>query len=87
VFVVQVADVAATAARTKDLGGKVAVAPMNLPDGMVVAYLTDPMAACSPCSAPSRKAKAIATVAATAPCSPAGERTPPSRGLKPKVAL
>ena len=42
VFVVQVADVAATASRAGDLGGKVVVAPMDLPDGMVVAYLTDP---------------------------------------------
>ena len=42
VFVVQVADVAATAARTEELGGKVVVAPMKLEDGMVVAYLTDP---------------------------------------------
>jgi len=42
VFVVQVADVAATASRAEDLGGKVVVAPMDLPDGMVVAYLTDP---------------------------------------------
>ena len=42
VFVVQVADVAATAARTEELGGKVVVAPMRLEDGMVVAYLTDP---------------------------------------------
>ena len=42
VFVVQVADVAATATRTEELGGKVVVAPMELEDGMVVAYLTDP---------------------------------------------
>jgi predicted enzyme related to lactoylglutathione lyase len=42
VFVVQVADVAASAARTEDLGGKVVVAPMELEDGMIVAYLTDP---------------------------------------------
>ena len=42
VFVVRVADVAATAARTEELGGKVVVAPMTLDDGMVVAYLTDP---------------------------------------------
>jgi hypothetical protein len=42
VFVVKVADVAATAARTEELGGKVVVAPMTLDDGMVVAYLTDP---------------------------------------------
>jgi len=42
VFVVKVADVAATAARTEELGGKVVVAPMTLGDGMVVAYLTDP---------------------------------------------
>jgi uncharacterized protein len=42
VFVVQVADVAVTAARTEALGGKVVVAPMELEDGMVVAYLTDP---------------------------------------------
>jgi hypothetical protein len=42
VFVVRVADVAATAARTEELGGKVVVAPMTLEDGMVVAYLTDP---------------------------------------------
>jgi predicted enzyme related to lactoylglutathione lyase len=42
VFVVQVADVAATASRAEDLGGKVVAAPVDLPDGMVVAYLTDP---------------------------------------------
>ena len=42
VFVVQVADVAATATRTEKLGGKVIVAPMELDGGMVVAYLTDP---------------------------------------------
>jgi predicted enzyme related to lactoylglutathione lyase len=42
VFVVQVADVAATASRSEELGGKVIVAPMKLPDGMMVAYLTDP---------------------------------------------
>jgi uncharacterized protein len=42
VFVVQVADVAATAARAEELGGKVVVAPMQLEDGMAVAYLTDP---------------------------------------------
>ena len=42
VFVVEVADVAATATRTEELGGKVVAAPMELEDGMVVAYLTDP---------------------------------------------
>ena len=42
VFVVQVADVAAAAARTEELGGKVVVAPMTLEDGMAVAYVTDP---------------------------------------------
>ena len=42
VFVVQVADVAATATQTEELGGKIVVAPMKLEDGMVVAYLTDP---------------------------------------------
>jgi len=42
VFVVQVTDVAATAARAEELGGKVVVAPNKLDDGMVVAYLTDP---------------------------------------------
>jgi uncharacterized protein len=42
IFVVRVTDVAATAARTEELGGKVAVAPMTLDDGMVIAYLTDP---------------------------------------------
>ena len=42
VFVVKVADVAATASRAEELGGKVVVAPMKLGDGMVVAYLTDP---------------------------------------------
>ena len=42
VFVVKVADVAATAARAEELGGKVVVAPNKLEDGMVVAYLTDP---------------------------------------------
>src|SRR5262249_59258398 len=41
VFVVQVDDVAATAARAEELGGKVVVAPNTLEDGMVVAYLTD----------------------------------------------
>jgi len=41
VFVVQVADVAATAARAEELGGKVVVAPNKLDGGMVVAYLTD----------------------------------------------
>ena len=42
VFVVRVDDVAATAARTEELGGKVVVAPMTMEDGMVIAYLTDP---------------------------------------------
>jgi predicted enzyme related to lactoylglutathione lyase len=42
VFVVRVADVAATAARAEGLGGKIVVTPMTLEDGMVVAYLTDP---------------------------------------------
>ena len=42
VFVVKVADVAATAARAEELGGKVVVAPNKMEDGMVVAYLTDP---------------------------------------------
>ena len=42
VFVVRVADVAATAARAEELGGKVVVAPNKLEDGMAVAYLTDP---------------------------------------------
>ena len=42
VFVVQVDDVAATAARSEELGGKVVVAPMTLEDGMAIAYLTDP---------------------------------------------
>jgi predicted enzyme related to lactoylglutathione lyase len=42
VFVVQVTDVAATAARAEELGGKVVVAPNKLDDGMAVAYLTDP---------------------------------------------
>ena len=42
VFVVRVTDVAATAARTVELGGKVVAAPMTLPDGIVIAYLTDP---------------------------------------------
>ena len=41
VFVVQVANVAATATRTEELGGKIVVAPMELDGGMVVAYLTD----------------------------------------------
>jgi uncharacterized protein len=40
-FVVRVADVAETAGRAEELGGKV-VAPNKLPDGMAVAYLTDP---------------------------------------------
>ncbi len=39
---VQVEDVAATAARTEELGGKVVVAPMTMEDGMSIAYLTDP---------------------------------------------
>jgi predicted enzyme related to lactoylglutathione lyase len=42
IFVVLVADVAATATRAEELGGKIVVAPMTLEDGMVVAYLTDP---------------------------------------------
>ena len=42
VFVVKVADVAATAAQAEELGGKVVVAPNKLEDGMVVAYLADP---------------------------------------------
>ncbi len=42
VFVVRVADVAATAAQTEKLGGQVVVAPITLEDGMTVAYLTDP---------------------------------------------
>ena len=42
VFVVQVADVAATSAQAEELGGKIVVAPKTLDDGMVVAYLTDP---------------------------------------------
>jgi uncharacterized protein len=42
IFVVQVADVAATAARSEELGGKVVAAPMTTDDGMVIAYLTDP---------------------------------------------
>mgnify|MGYP001236563491 CR=1 FL=1 len=42
VFVVKVADVAATAARAEELGGKIVVAPMKLEDGMSVAYLADP---------------------------------------------
>ena len=42
VLVVQVVDVAATAARTEELGGKIVVAPMSMDDGMVIAYLTDP---------------------------------------------
>jgi predicted enzyme related to lactoylglutathione lyase len=42
VFVVRVDDVAVTAARSEELGGKIVVAPMKLEDGMVVAYLTDP---------------------------------------------
>ena len=42
VFVVRVADVAATAARTKELGGTVVVEPIKMEDGMVVAYVSDP---------------------------------------------
>jgi uncharacterized protein len=42
VFVVRVADVAASAAQAEQLGGKVVVAPNTLEDGMAVAYLTDP---------------------------------------------
>ena len=41
-FVVKVDDVAATCARTEELGGKVIVAPMTMGDGMAVAYLADP---------------------------------------------
>jgi hypothetical protein len=41
VFVVQVADVAATAARAEELGGKVVVAPKTLDDGKAIAYLAD----------------------------------------------
>ena len=42
VFVVRVADVAATTTRTKELGGTVVAGPITMEDGMVVAYLTDP---------------------------------------------
>jgi uncharacterized protein len=42
VFVVRVTDVAATAARAEELGGKVVVAPNKLADGTAVAYLADP---------------------------------------------
>jgi predicted enzyme related to lactoylglutathione lyase len=42
VFVVRVADVAATSARTKELGGTVVVEPIKMEDGMVVAYVSDP---------------------------------------------
>lgn len=42
VFMVKVADVPATAARVEELGGKVVVAPMPLPDGMSVSYIADP---------------------------------------------
>lgn len=42
VFVVRVADVAASAKQAEELGGKVVVAPMTIDHGMVVAYLTDP---------------------------------------------
>jgi uncharacterized protein len=42
VFVVKVADVAATAARAEELGGKIVVAPDKPDDGMAVAYLADP---------------------------------------------
>ena len=42
VFFVQVDDVAATAARSEELGGKIVVAPMTLEDGLALAYLTDP---------------------------------------------
>ena len=42
VFVVQVADVAATASRAEELGGKIGAGPMTLEDGMVVAYIRDP---------------------------------------------
>ena len=38
---VQVADVAGTAAHAERLGGTVVVAPNKLDDGTVVAYLTD----------------------------------------------
>ncbi|HWC81869.1 MAG TPA: VOC family protein [Pseudonocardiaceae bacterium] len=42
VFVVRVADVAATAKQAEELGGKVVIAPMAAGDDMTVAYLTDP---------------------------------------------
>lgn len=42
VFVVQVADVAATSAQAEELGGKIVVAPKKLDDGMAIAYLADP---------------------------------------------
>ena len=42
VFYVLVANVAVTAARAEELGGKIVVAPRTLEDGMVVARLTDP---------------------------------------------
>ena len=42
VFVVKVDDVAATCARTEELGGKVIVAPMTMGDGMAIASLADP---------------------------------------------
>lgn len=42
IFCVQVPDVAAVVAKIGELGGKVLVEPMTMPDGMVVAYLTDP---------------------------------------------
>lgn len=42
IICVQVPDVAVAAAKTGELGGKVVVEPMALPDGMSVAYLADP---------------------------------------------
>lgn len=42
IICVKVPDVAAAVAKAGDLGGKVVVGPMTLPDGMSVAYLADP---------------------------------------------
>jgi len=55
VFVVQVADVAATAARAEELGGKVVVAPKRWTTAWPSLTSPTPTAACSLCSARSRR--------------------------------
>lgn len=85
VFVVQVADVAATAAQAEDLGGKVVVAPMELEDGMVVAYLTDPNGSVFALVSP--KAKRLKPWPPSRPppppCSTAGPGAPGAGGPAP----